>query len=185
MVRLVAVEPTQATGKAKELLAQVQAKLGMTPNMMRTMANSPAVLEGYLSFSNALASGVLNPQLNEQIALAVAEVNSCEYCLSAHTTIGKMVGLSDRELNSGRRSFSDDSKVDAALKFARTIVVSQGQVTTEDVNRLRQAGYGDAEIAEIVANVILNIFTNYFNHIAQTEVDFPKVALNEAKVACN
>ncbi len=183
MVKLIALDPTQATGKVRELLAQVQAQLGMVPNMMRTMANSPAVLEGYLSFSNALAGGVLSPQLREQIALAVAEINSCEYCLSAHAAIGKMVGLSERELTSGRQSFSDEPKIDAALKFARTTVVSQGQVTTDDLNRLRQAGYADAEIAELIANVILNIFTNYFNHIAQTEVDFPKVVLGDAKVA--
>lgn len=88
MVKLIALDPTQATGKVRELLAQVQAQLGMVPNMMRTMANSPAMLEGYLSFSNTLAGGVLSPQLREQIALAVAEINSCEYCLSAHTTIG-------------------------------------------------------------------------------------------------
>lgn len=183
MVKLVALDPTQATGKVRELLAQVQAQLGTVPNMMRTMANSPAVLEGYLSFSNALAGGVLSPQLREQIALAVAEINSCEYCLSAHTTIGKMVGLSDRDLNSGRLSFSDDPKIDVALKFARAIVVNQGQVTTDYFNRLHQAGYVDAEIVEIIANVILNIFTNYFNHIAETEVDFPKVVPGDAKVA--
>lgn len=183
MVKLIALDPTQATGKVRELLAQVQAQLGMVPNMMRTMANSPAMLEGYLSFSNALAGGVLSPQLREQIALAVAEINSCEYCLSAHTTIGKMVGLSEQDLNSGRLSFSDHPKVDVVLKFARAIVVNQGQVTTDYLNRLHQAGYVDAEIVEIIANVILNIFTNYFNHIAETEVDFPKVVPGDAKVA--
>jgi uncharacterized peroxidase-related enzyme len=183
MVKLVALNPTQATGKVKDLLAQVQAQLGMVPNMMRTMANSPAMLEGYLSFSNALAGGVLSPQLREQIALTVAEINSCEYCLSAHTTIGKMVGLSDRNLNSGRLSFSDDPKIDVTLKFARAVVVNQGQLTTDYLNRLHQVGYVDAEIVEIIANVILNIFTNYFNHIAETEVDFPKVVPGNAKVA--
>lgn len=175
MARLIAVDPAKATGKAKELLDVVKAKIGMTPNMMRTMANSPAVLEGYLGFSAALAGGSLNPKLREQIALAVAESNSCEYCLSAHTAIGKMVGLGEIEITESRKAASNDPRVNAALKFARIVVARRGEVTDDDLGYIRQAGYSDGEIAEIIANVVLNIFTNYFNHIAQTEVDFPKV----------
>jgi uncharacterized peroxidase-related enzyme len=177
MARLTAVDPGRATGKAKELLDLVKAKIGMTPNMMRTMANSPAVLEGYLGFSTALGGGSLNAKLREQIALAVAESNNCEYCLSAHTAIGKMVGLGDTEITASRKAASNDPRVNAALKFARIVVARRGEVTDDDVAYIRQAGYSDGEIAEIIANVVLNIFTNYLNHIAQTEVDFPKVAL--------
>lgn len=183
MTRLTAINPTQATGKAKTLLDAVQTKLGITPNLMRTMANSPAVLQGYLNFSGALAEGSLNAQLRELIALAVAESNHCEYCLSAHTAIGQMVGLNESSITNGRIAFSDDPKVDAALKFVRTIVVSQGEVTDADVDQVRRAGYSDGDVAEMIANVALNIFTNYFNHIAQTEVDFPKVELNSPKAA--
>lgn len=185
MARFVAVDPAQATDQAKELLDQVQGQLGITPNMMRTMANSPAVLQGYLSFSGALAGGELSAQLREQIALAVAEANSCEYCASAHTAIGKMVGLEDNDISTSRLSLSDDVKVDAALKFARTIVVSQGEASDEQINRLRQVGYSDAQIIEIIANVVLNIFTNYFNNIAQTVVDFPKIEFSSKKVGIN
>ena len=177
MSRLTALDPAKTTGKAKELLGKVQAKLGLKPNLMRTMANSPAVLEGYLNFNAALAGGSLSAKVREQIALAVAESNSCEYCISAHTAIGKMVGLGESEIINSRQSFSTDPKVDGALKFARTIVANRGDVTDDDLGRVRNAGYSDGEIAEIIANVVLNVFTNYFNHVAQTEVDFPKVTL--------
>lgn len=175
MTNLTAINPTEATGKAKELLDAVNKKIGMTPNMTRTMAQSPAVLEAYLNFSGALAGGSLNAKVREQIALAVAEANSCEYCLSAHSAIGKMVGLSEDDINHSRQSASGDAKTDAALKFARAIVLERGEVSNAEVQQIRAAGYTEGEVAEIIANVSLNIFTNYFNHIAGTVVDFPKV----------
>ncbi|MGB7292844.1 MAG: carboxymuconolactone decarboxylase family protein [Thermodesulfobacteriota bacterium] len=158
----------------------MQAKLGLTPNMMRTMANSPVVLEAYLNFNNTLAGGSLSAKLREQIALAVAETNGCEYCLSAHTAIGEMVGLGRDEILSSRQSVSTDKKVDAALRFAKTIVAHSGDVPDDDVKRVREAGYSEGEISEIIANVALNVFTNYFNQVAQTEIDFPRVALSSA-----
>ncbi|MFN0123455.1 MAG: carboxymuconolactone decarboxylase family protein [Blastocatellia bacterium] len=182
MPRLNAIDPKEATGKAKELLDGVKAKIGMVPNLMRTFANSPAALEAYLNFSGALGAGSLDAKLREQIALTVAGANSCEYCLSAHTAIGKMAGLNENELVASRHAGSSDPKVDAALKFAHQIVVKRGEVLDTDVQAVRAAGYGDGEITEIVANVALNIFTNYFNHVAQTVVDFPKVALTAGKV---
>ncbi|HEX5084254.1 MAG TPA: carboxymuconolactone decarboxylase family protein [Blastocatellia bacterium] len=178
MPRLNAIDPKEATGKAKELLDGVKAKFGSVPNLMRMFANSPATLEGYLSFSGSLADGALNAKLREQISVLVADANSCEYCLSAHTAIGKMVGLSEGDLLSSRQANSGDAKIDAALKFAHQIVVKRGEVLDSEVQAVRNAGYGDAEITEIIANVALNIFTNYFNHIAQAVVDFPKVSLS-------
>lgn len=183
MPRLNAIDPKEATGKAKELLDGVKAKIGMVPNLMRTFANSPAALEGYLNFSGALSGGALDAKLREQIALTVADANACEYCLSAHTAIGKMVGLNENELVASRHAGSSNAKVDAALKFAHQIVVKRGEVLDSEMQAVRAAGYNDGEITEIVANVALNIFTNYFNHIAQTVVDFPKVSLATAKAA--
>ncbi len=177
MPRLTAVDPSSATGKAKQLLDAVQGKVGMTPNITRTMAQSPAVLEAYLSFSAALGGGRLDAKLREQIALAVGELNRCQYCVSAHTAIGKMVGLNEEDLMASRRGSSPEPKVQEALRFAQTIIARRGEVTDDDMDRLRRAGYSDGEIAEIVANVVLNVFTNYFNHVAQTEVDFPAVTL--------
>ena len=180
MSRLTAIDPAKATGKAKDLLEKVKAKFGVSPNMMRTMANSPAVLEGYLNFNSALAGGFLSGKLREQIALAVAEANGCEYCLSAHTALGEMVGLGRDEILSSRQAVAADKKVDAALKLAKTIVARRGDVTHDDIKRITDAGYSQGEVAEIIANVALNVFTNYFNQVAQTEIDFPRVALSSA-----
>ena len=175
MQRLPAICPGSASGRAKKLLDDIQAKLGMTPTLMRTMANSPAVLEAYLNFSGALAMGSLPAKLREQIALMVAEVNRCDYGLAAHTAVGRMVGLSQDEILDSRQATSPASKVQAALQFARKVVEQRGCVGDEDVSRLRRMGYRDGEIAEIVANVALHLFTSYFSHVARTVVDFPKV----------
>ena len=179
MSRLPAIQTEAATGKAKELLEAVQAKLKITPNMTRVMANSPAVLAGYLSFSGALAGGALDPKLREEIALEVGEQNSCQYCVSAHTAIGKMTGLSDSEIESARNATSGFSKNAAALRFAREIVGKKGLATEADVEDVRRAGFSDGEIAEIIAHVALNVFTNYFNNTAGVEVDFPRIALHK------
>ena len=177
MSRINALEPAAATPKAQELLAAVKAKIGMTPNMMKTMAQSEAVLEGYLSFSGALGGGVLSAKLREQIAIAVGQANSCQYCLSAHTLLGKMAGLAKDELDASRRATSADPKTAVALRFVQDLVVHKGMVDDEGLAAVRTAGFSEAEIVEMVSNVALNIFTNYFNHVAQTEVDFPNVEL--------
>jgi uncharacterized peroxidase-related enzyme len=180
MPRINAVDFASATGKAKELLEAVKAKLGIIPAMTRTMVNSPAVLESYLSFSGALSQGALDAKLREQIAITVAQANGCEYCLSAHTTIGKMFGVSENELQASRQARSSDAKTEAALRFAQSVVAQRGRVTDADFAAVRQAGYTDGEIAEIIANIALNVFTNYFNNAAQVEVDFPKVSVGAA-----
>ena len=173
MARINPIDVESASGKTEALFGAVQKKLGMVPNVVRTFAHSPAVLEGYLGLSGALGKGVLPAKLREQIALAVGETNGCNYCVAAHSAAGKMVGLSDEDVADSRLGTSPDSKVDSALRFARQVVDQQGWVSDEDLAKVRAAGYGEAEITEIVANVALNIFTNYFNHVADTEVDFP------------
>lgn len=175
MIRIEAINPETATGQAKHLLDGVQKKLGFAPNVMRTMANSPAVLQGYLSFSNALSKGSLSPKLREQIALVVAQDNDCEYCLAAHSAIGRTVGLSEEAIRDSRRGESPDGKETAILEFASTLVVNRGWVTDEEVARVHKAGVTEGEVTEIIANVSLAIFTNYLNHVAQTEIDFPEV----------
>ena len=180
MLRLSAIQTEQATGKSKQLLEAVQAKLSITPNMTRVMANSPAVLQAYLSFSGALAGGALNAKLREQIALEVGEQNACQYCVSAHTAIGKMTGLTDAEIGAAREANASSAKSAAALAFARQIVAKQGRATQADFDSVRNAGFTDGEIAEIIAHVALNIFTNYFNNTAGVEVDFPKIALRKS-----
>lgn len=179
MSRITAVDPNAAS-RAKELLDAVKAQLGRVPNMMRVMAQSPAVLGGALSLSGALAGGILKPELREQIAIAVSQANSCEYCLSAHTTLGKLRGLPPEELAAARKGQSADMKTQAALEFALAIVAAHGRVTDGAFTDIREAGYGDEEIAEIVANVALTTFTNYFNNVAQTKLDWPAVPLAQS-----
>jgi uncharacterized peroxidase-related enzyme len=175
MPTITPVDPAHATGKAKQLLDAVQAKLGITPNLMKTLATSPAALEAYLNFSGALGGGLLEAQFREQIALAVGQANSCQYCLSAHTVIGGMVGLKPEEIKSSRESHSTEARKNAGLQFAQSIVVHRGEVAPNAVENVRKAGFSDGEIIEIVLHVALNILTNYVNHVAQTEIDFPRV----------
>jgi uncharacterized peroxidase-related enzyme len=175
MPRLKAIDPKTATGRTKTLLDGIQRKLGMTPNLLRTFANSPAALQAYQGFGEALAGGVLPGKLREQIALTVAEANGCRYCLSAHTALGRMQGLSGTEIQDARGASSTDSRSEAALSFALRVVEARGWVSDEDLRALRAANYSDTEISEIVAQVLLVTFSTYFNHVAETEVDFPLV----------
>lgn len=173
MTRLAPVDHANASRPSQELLDGVQKKLGMTPNMMKTMAHSPATLKAYLTLSESLAGGALSTKTRELIALAVGEANGCNYCLSAHSAIGKMVGLSDDQVLEARQGRSEDAKVNAILNFAVQVVEKRGQVSDQEVAAVRSAGVSDAEITEIVANTALNLFTNYFNQVADTNIDFP------------
>jgi len=175
MARIKAIDPSTAEGRTSRLLDGVQQQLGAVPNIFRTFAQSPAVLDFYLQQSQALAKGVLDPKLREQIAMAAAGANSCNYCASAHTAIGKGLGVDGDELTENLSGRSQDSRTEAALTFARRIIEVRGQVADQDLQSVRDAGFSEAEVVEIIANVGLNLFTNYFNHIADTEVDFPLV----------
>lgn len=179
MARLKALSPDEAKGKTKELFTAIEGKLGMVPNMMRTMGNSSAVLEGYLNLSGALSNGTLGAKTGELIALAVAESNSCDYCLSAHTYIGvNLVHIDSETLQNARSGQAADEKTTSILKFAKTLVAKNGLVNNDDVSVLQSIGITDGEIGEIVAHVALNILTNYFNNTANTEIDFPVVKSN-------
>lgn len=174
MSRLQTLEPQNAPEKSQELLQQLKSKIGMTPTMMRALANSPAALKSYMRFSEALSEGELSKKEREQIALAVGQANRCDYCLAAHSAIGKMVGLNPDEIRDSRLGSAVDRRAGAIVRFATQIVEKQGRVSDEDLDRAREVGLSDGEIAEIVAATSLNIFTNYFNHVADPEIDFPK-----------
>ena len=179
MSRLQAVDPSTATGKAKDLLDAVKAKLGLVPNMTRVMANSPEVLEAYLGFNGALTGGRLDPKIREQLALVTAQQNHCDYCLSAHTAIGKMVGLKPEQILESREGKGNSEKATAALTFAKRVLDSKGQISDSDLSTVRAAGFSDGEVAEIIAHVALNVFTNYFNVATEVDIDFPKVSYSE------
>jgi uncharacterized peroxidase-related enzyme len=175
MTHMTQLDPVQATGKTKQLFEAVQNKLGVVPNLFRILGVSPAALQGYLDFNDALATGSLNSKIREQISLVVAEGNMCTYCLSAHTFIAGKVGLSEKDIADARHARAATQKIDAILKLARNLVVQRGEVNDADLERARASGLTDGDILETVANVALNIFTNYVNHVARTAVDFPEV----------
>ena len=164
----------QSTPAAQPLLAAVHKQLGMVPNLMKVTGHSPAALEGYLGMSGALAKGSLPAPTRERIALAVAQINGCNYCLSAHTALGKnLAKLSEAEIAANRHGGSLDPKADAAVRFAAKVVRERGHVSDTDLQAVRMAGYDDAQIVEIVQHVALNTWTNYINEVAKTEIDFP------------
>lgn len=173
MTRIHPINASTATPEQQELLANVKKSMGMVPNLVSTMAHSPAVANAYLAFNGELAKGVLTAQMREMISLAVGQANECDYCVSAHSALGKMAGLSPEEIIAARQAAGSGDKTAAALAFTAKIVKERGLVSDEDVTGLRTAGWNDAEITELIANTALNIFTNYFNHIVGTEIDFP------------
>jgi uncharacterized peroxidase-related enzyme len=179
MSRFHPVEPSNAKGKQKELLDSVKGKLGIVPNMTRVMAASPAVLEAYLGFSGALATGLLDAKTREELALLTAQENHCNYCLSAHTAIGKMVGLNHDEIVASRKGSGTSPKTTAALTFAKCVLDTKGEISEADLATALSAGLSEGELAEIIAHVALNVFTNYFNVAADVDIDFPKVSYAE------
>ena len=169
-----------APAAARPALEAVKKQLGSVPNLFRVMSNSPAALEGYLGLNGALAKGTLDARTRERIALAVAEINGCGYCLSAHSYLGKnLARLDDAEIAANRRATSADPKAAAALRFAAQVVSARGHVTDADIAAVKGAGYDDAQIVEIVLHVALNILTNYVNEVAKTEIDFPVVQASQ------
>jgi uncharacterized peroxidase-related enzyme len=178
--------PTPATiadapEKSRPLLDAVVKQLGSAPNMFRSIALSPQALEGYLALNGALGKGALPAATRERIALAVAEINGCSYCLSAHSYLGRnLARLDDAEIAANRSGASNDPKADAAVRFAAKVARERGHVTDADFAAVKLAGYSDAEVIEIVQHVALNSWTNFFNEVFQTEIDFPVVAATRA-----
>lgn len=183
MARIQSLDPQNAPEKSRQILQSLEKGLGFAPNLYKSLAHAPSVLEGFLGFGKALDAGSLSAKLREQIALTVAGANTCDYCASAHTAIGSKHGLSADELAANLRGESSDSATQAALQFALAINAREGFVTDEQIQALRDAGYTEQQVVEVFAQTIKNIFTNYFNHLAQTEIDFPLVSTGETAAA--
>ena len=174
------IDVAGATGQTAKSLAGIKAKLGTVPNMFATLAHAPGALDFYLQGSDALGRGSFTARQRELIALAVADANACGYCLAAHTAIGGLVGLKPDEMEAAREGRSASPRDAALVALSRRIVATKGNLEAADLSTARSAGLGDADILETIAVVALNIFTNYVNHIAGTEVDFPAVAVRKA-----
>ncbi|MDX2147922.1 MAG: carboxymuconolactone decarboxylase family protein [Planctomycetota bacterium] len=175
MTRLLPQDPRNAAGSNKEIFDTLQKHLGMVPNMTRVMGNSPAVLKAYAQFSGAMGGGKLGPKLREQIALLTAENNACTYCLSAHSALGKLAGLTQDQMDGARHGEASDPRTLAALTLAQAVIDTRGGISDADFAAARRAGLTDAELAEVVGEVALNYFTNIFNRAFAVEVDFPRV----------
>lgn len=168
---------TDNNEKSSQILKDIQKASGMVPNIFKILGNSSSVLSGYLAFSGALKQGILSEQEREQIALAVAGFDQCEYCASAHTFFAKKVGLSEAEAKKNLKGHSDAPKTAALIKFCLAILQHKGVVSDAEIEHIRSAGFDDEAIVEIVGHIGINLFTNYFNHVAETDLDFPKVSL--------
>ncbi len=176
MSRLTILTTEQTPAASLPLLDAVKKQLGVVPNLMKLVANSPAALEGYLSLSGALGKGRIGAKTGERIALAIAEVNRCDYCLSVHTYLATNAAkLTAEEIAANRHGTSTDSKADAAVRFAVSVAQERGHVSEDAVTAVKAAGFDDAEVIEIVLHVALNTLTNYVNSVAQTDIDFPIV----------
>jgi uncharacterized peroxidase-related enzyme len=180
MNRINIVTQETANVEQKILLEAIQSQLGMVPNFLKAFANSPAALRAFLGLHGIANEGSLDPQTRERIALSVAQQNSCEYCVSAHTAIGRKAGLTAVEIEANRKGTSLDTKTAVAVKFAQSLIENMGEVTTAEIVETRNAGYTDAEIVEIITHVGMNILTNIIGKVGRIEIDFPKVELKIA-----
>ena len=183
MQNITQLDAASASPKTQDLLTAVRKQMGGVPNLIATMAHSSAALGGYLGLAGALAGGTLSNAHREQIALVVAGANACDYCASAHTALGKRAGLSADEMARNLLGNSSDPKTAALLDFAREFVRLRGRTSPAQLAALSAAGFDHEAVVEIVANIALNIFTNYFNHVAGTEIDFPLVSAQIALAA--
>ena len=164
-----------APAASQPMLEAVKKQLGAVPNLFRMVSLSPAALEGYLGMFGALGKGALPAPTRERIALAVAEINGCSYCLSAHSALGKTLAkLDEAEIAANRAGGSNDPKADAAVRFAAQVARLRGHVGDEDLRQVKLAGYDDAQVIEIVQHLALNTWTNYINEVAKTEIELPR-----------
>jgi uncharacterized peroxidase-related enzyme len=177
MARIQPLNRNNASAPVAATLDAVKARIGVVPNLFMTFANAPAALNGYLAFSEALTHGRLTPAQRESLALVIGQANSCQYCLSAHTLLGKGAGLSPTAIREARDGHADDPVTDALVKLAVKVVQQRGVLNDEDLAETRSAGVDDGLIVEVIAHVALNTLTNYINHIAATDIDFPVVQL--------
>ena len=177
MSRLSTVTHETADGEQQALLDAIHGKLGMVPNILRVLAHSPDALKAFLGLHGIAVSGQLDAQTRERIALVVAQDNGCEYCVSAHSATGRKAGLTSAEIAANRAGTSQDAKAAAAVNFAAAINENRGEVTQAAFDAVRDAGYSDAEIVEIITHVGMNILTNLVAKASRVDIDFPKVAL--------
>ncbi len=180
MSRIRTIQYDTANTEQKALFDAIQGQLGMVPNFLKIFANSPAALRAFPGLHGIAGEGSLDALMRERIALAVAQQNACEYCVSAHTAIGRKAGLDKDEITANRAGSSQDAKAAVAVRFSRTVVDNAGDVSTADLLEMRSAGYTDADIVEVITHVGMNILTNVIGKVSQADINFPRVALQQS-----
>ena len=180
MSRIQVIDHDNANPEQRELLDAVQTKMGMVPNFLKVFANSPTALRAFIGLHAVAGEGSLEAPTRERIALAIAQKNACEYCVSAHTAIGRKSGLNSAEIEANRVGTSQDAKAAVAVNFARALVEHNGEVTTAELLEVRNAGFSESDIVEIITHVGMNILTNILAKASRVDIDFPKVDLQLA-----
>lgn len=180
MARINVVTHETATIEQKALFDAIQGQLGIVPNFLKVFANSPAALKAFLGLHGIANAGSLDALTRERIALTLAQQNACEYCLSAHEAIGRKAGLDNAEIAANRLGSSQDAKAAVAVKFARSLVEHMGEVTSGELTEMRNAGYSESDIVEVITHVGMNVLTNMLGKASRVDVDFPKVDLKLA-----
>ncbi len=180
MARINLVSNESANSEQRALYDAIQSQMGLVPNFLRIFANSPEALKAFLGLYHIANNGSLDLQTRERIALALAQQNSCRYCLSVHSAIGQQCGLNGDEIDANRAGTSQDAKAAVAVKFARALVEHTGDVTTGELLEMRDAGYSESDIVEVITHVGMNLLTNLIGKASRVEIDFPKVDLKLA-----
>lgn len=180
MSRITTVSNESANTEQRSLLDAIQSQLGMVPNFLRVFAHSPDALKAFLGLHHIANNGSLDAATRERIALALAQQNQCEYCLSAHTAIGRKAGLNGAEIEANRAGSSQDAKAAVAVKFARVLAEHKGEVTNAELQAMSDAGFSEADIVEVITHVGMNIMTNILGKASRVSIDFPKVGLKQA-----
>ncbi|MBP1207812.1 putative peroxidase-related enzyme [Duganella sp. 1411] len=180
MSRIAIIDNSNANAEQQALLDAIQGQLGMVPNFLKVFANSPVALRAFLGLHGVAGAGSLDPQTRERIALALAQQNACEYCVSAHTAIGRKSGLTADEISAARSGTSEDAQAAVAVKFATSLMEKKGEVSAVELAQLRNAGFSDSDIVEIITHVGMNFLTNILGKASNVEIDFPRVDLKLA-----
>ena len=180
MSRIATIENSTANDEQKALLDAIQGQLGMVPNFLKVFANSPVALRAFLGLHGVASAGSLDALTRERIALALAEQNGCEYCVSAHTAIGRKTGLTGDEINAARNGTSEDAQAAVAVKFAKSLMEKKGDISTLELAEVSSAGYSESDIVEIITHVGMNFLTNILGKASRVDIDFPKVELKVA-----
>lgn len=180
MTYIAPVKPTETDAATAATLNAVKGKIGMIPNLFATLARSPVALNGLLQLNETIASGNLSPGEREIVALAVSQANTCHYCLSAHTLLGKGAGLSIEQTQQARAGNGSSPRARAIAAYAKTLVEQKGHVPTSVLDQFKAAGLSEGDLLEVIVNVVATTLTNYANNVARTEIDFPVVPVQLA-----